>query len=85
MGSTNATANTAVLNFGAENPGIIATTTIYDGSTWSTGSSLGTARGNGAGAGTATTALCMGGNTTGDTNATEEYTSVTTAQTVTTS
>ena len=45
----------------------------YDGSAWSSGGNLATARGGLAGCGTQSLGLCMGGYTASTLNVTEEY------------
>jgi hypothetical protein len=45
----------------------------YDGTSWSSGGNLSTARRNPAGAGTQSAGLCMGGYDGSDLNVTEEY------------
>jgi hypothetical protein len=66
---------TATLMFGGSQPSVgnIATTNEYDGSTWTAGGSLNTARGHAPGAGTQTTAIAIGGYAPTQTGATEEY------------
>ena len=67
--------NTASLAFGGDTPpGVTGATEEYNGSGWSNGGSLSTARRLGAGAGTQTAALYFGGNPPGSgATTTEEY------------
>jgi hypothetical protein len=72
---------TAALAFGGYSTAATAATEEYDGSTWTTGGNLGTARYQLAGAGTQTSALAFGGTPT--TGATEEWTGAGSPLTVT--
>tara|TARA_Y100000310_G_scaffold295597_1_gene327121 strand:+ start:320 stop:691 length:372 start_codon:yes stop_codon:yes gene_type:complete len=58
---------------GGENGGYVSVTEEYDGSSWSSGGSLATARAAPGGAGTQSAGLCMGGSAGVGSNATEEY------------
>jgi hypothetical protein len=64
---------TAGLTFGGETTVAVADTEEYDGSAWTAGGNLNTARRNLAGAGTQTVGLAFGGITTVDVANTEEY------------
>jgi len=85
---------TASINFGGEAPppAAVGETELFDGTSWTEGPDLATARslmGSGSSITTNTAAVAFGGSPIGDPSpvhtATEEYTSVATAQTVTTS
>ena len=62
---TGAGIQTAALAFGSRTPGQDQATNEYDGSSWTSGGSLGTPIGNGGGAGTQTTGLSFGGGPSG--------------------
>jgi hypothetical protein len=65
---------TAGLAFGGKTPSNVTNATQhYDGSAWTSGGNMGTARYDLAGAGTQTAGLAFGGGTPGLTNATEHY------------
>ena len=64
---------TAGLAIGGKVPGYSAKVEQYDGSSWSSGGNLATARSELAGAGTQSSGLCAGGTTGSNSNVTEEY------------
>ena len=77
---------TNALIFGGETPGNTAAAFVYDGTTFATSPSLGTARssiGSPGPAGTSTSAIAMGGYTSTNVANTEEFTGETTAANVT--
>jgi len=63
----------AALGAGGRTTVAVTNTEEYNGSTWSPGGSLGTARRDSAGCGTQTAGLAIGGETTVSVNITEEY------------
>jgi hypothetical protein len=58
---------------GGDDDSVSNVTEHYDGTSWSAGGNLATARDVLAGAGTQSAGLCMGGSTGSDSNVTEEY------------
>jgi hypothetical protein len=68
------TTQTAGLAFAGRIPSDTGATEEYDGTSWTNTSSMATARDQLAGAGTQSSALGMGGDTTANTAATEEWT-----------
>ena len=87
LGGSNSGTQTAALGFGGNTPPITAATESYNGTSWTTETSLSTARRLLAGTGVQTSALAAGGLTTGLSAATEEWTGpgVGTTKTVTVS
>ena len=67
---------------GGSASGISNITETYDGTSWSAGGNLGSARQSLAGGGNSTSAICMGGYASGYSSVTEEYAEASTASVV---